>query len=637
MSLKRVREDSQASSLGSAEQPGQKPGADASGLQPFGVTTPDNTSRQLFARPLGRLVEDRSRISETRYFGPTSLNYLMLEFGDLISHQVSLDFQAWGDTGVLIQDRINAFVGCSKSKLRTGVISPPTGPPLAILDAMTDPYFANVNPSFPIWKKDKFLEMVDSLRHPSNRAESRWASIVCCNNVILLSLNADSVRSVQRKMAQSGMTGNVSSLDSDLIAGFLANSKCAVENLGLVSPCLVNLQALLSLCVVAREHLPLHTVEHLFAQTVRCAEAIGIFQWRHLQSQLGESEFEEYKNVAHCLYILDKNICWTAGISPKLLESDVQLDLTPRDRTFETLARQAELAAIQEAIYFQLYASQVKARTEDQVRQVVTPLWQRLEKWLAKSEVNLDATKSQPQSCPTHTALAFQTLSTQLLLISPYRKHPDAMFRQRASVAETCLKLLLSLWTSAKESPKHTSVPLLIASCPPLYLLEICAAIIKDNSSDSNKHLVLGFANLVNAITGFGEEVTYKKRLCDMLSILKDAITAADALGKRQRGTTSLEYPSPPSSNDRGAQKRKDAASTETPAEGDGSSLQAGRAARGAQNFDGSEFSFSAWWGPEARISPVDLGEGDVQSNSADNYCSFDETMGGDGLDTWMQ
>ncbi|KAG5932551.1 hypothetical protein E4U53_001269 [Claviceps sorghi] len=631
------------SSLGFTEKPRQESGADAFGLQPPGATAPENALRQLFARPLGRVVESGSHIFGTRYFGPTSLDCLMLEFGDLISHRISLDSQAWGDAGVLIRDKIDAFVGCPKSKLRTGVISAPTGPPLAILDAMIDPYFTNVNPSFPIWKKDKFLEMVDSLRHTSSCAESRWAPIICCNNVILLTLNADSMRSVQRKMAQSGMIGNVSSLDSDLIAGFLANSKCAIENLGLVSPCLINLQALLSLCLVAQEHLPLHTVEHLFAQTVRCAEAIGIFQWRHLQSQLTESEFEEYKNVAHCLYILDKNICWTAGISPKLLESQVQLDLTPGNQTFETLARQAELAAIQEAIYFQLYATQVKARTEEQVRQVVIPLWQRLENWLAKSDVSLEATtKTQPQSCPTHIALAFQTLSTKLLLISPYREHPDAMFRQRKSIAEKCLKLLLSLWASTRDSVKHTSVPLynwsssLIASCPPLYLLEICAGIIKDNSSDSGKDLVLGFANLTNAITGFGEEMAYKKRLYDMLSILIDAMAAADALGKRRKRTTSLEYPTPSSSNYREAQKRKDTGSTETPAEGHGSSLHAEKAGQGGQNFDSSEFPFSAWFEPEARISPVDFGDGDVQSRSGDNYCSFDEMMVRDGLDTWM-
>ncbi|KAG6161946.1 hypothetical protein E4U11_003032 [Claviceps purpurea] len=92
---------------------------------------------------------------------------------------------------------------------------------------MIDPYFATVNLKFPIWDKSKFQAMVDSLRQDSTCPESRWAGNVCCNSLVLFTLHADSVRSVRRKMAQSGVTKSVSSLDSDLVAGFLANSKHA--------------------------------------------------------------------------------------------------------------------------------------------------------------------------------------------------------------------------------------------------------------------------------------------------------------------------------------------------------------------------------------------------------------------------
>ncbi|KAG5979867.1 hypothetical protein E4U55_004669 [Claviceps digitariae] len=615
-SLKRTREESQNSPSGFSER--QKSTGDNSYAQVSGTATPDSTSGPLFTRPLGRLVEVQGSIPGTRYFGPTSLDCLMLEFGDFITQHISLDTHEWRVAGALLHERIHSFAGCTERKLLNDTVSRPTRPPLAILDALIDPYFANINPSFPIWNKDEFRKMVDILRH-STCPDFQWASIVCCNNLILLTLNADSLCSVQQKMAHSGVSENASSLDCDLVAGFLANAKCAVENLGVVLPCLINLQALLSLCVVAQEHLQLHTLVYLFTQTMHCAEAIGVFQWRRYRSQLTKSKCQEYRNMAHCLYILDKKICWMAGVSPRIAASEVQLDLTTQDKSFERLTAQTELAGILETIYLDLYSSQVGPRTEDQVRQVVAPIWQRLEDWLAKSVVDLDATKSQPGSHPEQAVLLFQTLCAKLLLISPYKEHPDAMFQQRSSIAEMCMRILLALWTSALDPSRHISVPRLVLSWPPLCLLETCESLIKDTSSDSGEDLMLGFANLLSAMTGSGQEMSYSKRLYELSSILMATVEAAKAVGKRQKTTPSPDYLSPPAIryHDFDMDGHRESGQAETPVGGRRMALYAGNAGQG-DHFEALEFvGFSDWddCGAGALITPTSFG------NNTNDYC----------------
>jgi hypothetical protein len=170
----------------------------------------------------------------------------MLDFGDFISNCIDPDVPRLRDARLSIQGRIDSFVNIEHGKIPSRVVLAPTEPPLAILEGMIDGYFSNINPQFPIWSKTTFQKIVTSLREHTTCAEDQWASIVCCNNLILINLTTDAVHSVQRRMAQSGSTESFPSMESDLIARFLANSKRAMENLGLISPRLINLQALLS-------------------------------------------------------------------------------------------------------------------------------------------------------------------------------------------------------------------------------------------------------------------------------------------------------------------------------------------------------------------------------------------------------
>lgn len=309
----------------------------------------------------------------------------------------------------------------------------------------------------------------------------------------------------------------------------------------------------------------------LFTLAAQCAKSIGIHQWQCFRGQLSAEDAQERRNVSYCLYILDKAVCWTIGTSPSIPISDVQIDSTlmsPDDSTTALLVAKAELATIEETIYLGIYASQVKARTEDQVRQLVSRVSRRLENWLANSGTDLNEVENGLESSPSKVELAIDFLCAQLLLLWPYKEHPDIMFQQRTEIAQRCMRLLLRLWSSASDQGHRVALPRLvshsllllatvqseesvkltrqilcslIASHPPLYLHEICVHILSGQGQDSDTDLLRNFIEMLQTITDSREGESYNKRLCHMSLILMDVIAATSTQCKRRKKGLILE------------------------------------------------------------------------------------------------
>jgi len=215
--------------------------------------------------------------------------------------------------------------------------------------------------------------------------------------------------------------------------------------------------------MVAQEYLSTGLSETILVLAARCAKSIGINQWQCLQGQLSDEDVQERRNISYCLYILDKAVCWTAGSTPSIPNSDVHIDsilMSSDDSTTANLVAKAELAKIEETIYLELYASQVKPRTEDQVRRLASRISQRLQGWLADFGIDLDEVESVPESSASKVELAIGFLCAQLLFIWPFKGHPDAIFRQSQKIAKRCMRLLLRLWHSPLDSGYHTVFPL---------------------------------------------------------------------------------------------------------------------------------------------------------------------------------
>ncbi|KAG5996956.1 hypothetical protein E4U52_005336 [Claviceps spartinae] len=183
-------------------------------------------------------------------------------------------------------------------------------------------------------------------------------------------------------------------------------------------------QAMVDSIRVPRHYL--HMLEELFTHTARCAQATGILQWCRIRGRLRESGFQEYNELAHCLYILDKKGCWTAGVPPRI-PAEVQLSLAAlyTDKVLEALALWAELAEIEEIIYRNLYTrSSVEPKTKfgNPLRQYGSSL-----------EIDWPSrtwrTRPRPRSntIPQKAALVFQALSAILALMSAHREQPGAI------------------------------------------------------------------------------------------------------------------------------------------------------------------------------------------------------------------
>ena len=170
----------------------------------------------------------------------------MLDMKDIITEGLEFETQTLRECVLQAQRKIDLLVGQGEDELIKDR-SPPTVPPFAILDAMVEPYFASISYHVPIWTRERFNRIATALRQ-SIPSEQDLASIICCNNLILMALSANSLCSHRGESLQTNQARKTSSFDFDVIAGFLNNAKRALKNIDqIVSPRLINVQALLSL------------------------------------------------------------------------------------------------------------------------------------------------------------------------------------------------------------------------------------------------------------------------------------------------------------------------------------------------------------------------------------------------------
>lgn len=209
-------------------------------------STSSSSSTKTFNGPSPRILASENG-QDARYFAPTSLESMMLTIKDELAHGVNLNNNHVTKDSILqAQRKIDLLVGKEQSDLAGGM-SPPTISSFAILDAMITPFFTSIHPHFPIWIKNGFLQMVDSLRR-SSPSKRDLASVICCNNLVLMAMSAESLASLKRESMQANETQNSLSMDFDIMEGFLTNAKRAVRNMDqLIAPRLTNVQALLSL------------------------------------------------------------------------------------------------------------------------------------------------------------------------------------------------------------------------------------------------------------------------------------------------------------------------------------------------------------------------------------------------------
>ncbi|KAI0900049.1 fungal-specific transcription factor domain-containing protein [Annulohypoxylon nitens] len=502
-------------------------------------TSPTSCESPIFKRPLGHFLRSQNGENTERYFDPTSLESLLYSIRDsLLEPLVSggSENQSVRESALLAQQKLDRLLNREETTIRNGIL--PTAPPISILKAMVEPYFSTINSHFPIWTKESFMEIVAALQETES-SDQDLGRIVCSNNVILMTLAANLLQPPPHpdKSSRSRSTRGASSIDLDLTKGFLANARRAIEHADvLLTPRLINVQALLSLCIVAQEYMASAVFMRLFNMTAQCAKSIGLHNWERCSR---EQDTRERQYVSYCLYILDKTVCWTTGACNSIPTSDIYIE-TPESSNGMTMNNhiaKAKLAEIQEEIYLEIYTLRAPARTENQARLIMSQYNQKLQDWLVESSKDQEDPSSVADLRPMlKVELTVGCACTQLLYVWPWREHPDAM-AQRVEISRRCMKLMLRLWSCSAELGHQGILPRVIASYPPLYLYEIYSHLLDggEGQDSSDLELLKSFIEMLQSVADLQEENSYNSRLCEVSSILMDVVSAKNTQHKRRK------------------------------------------------------------------------------------------------------
>ncbi|KAF5575848.1 fungal specific transcription factor [Fusarium pseudocircinatum] len=254
--------------------------------------------------------------------------------------------------------------------------SPPTTPPLGILQPMIDQYFDNINRHMPIWSRDRFQDFIADTQLASTD-QPHAARVIFCNSLAILILTA--------KLASSSTNSgpNWSSIDLELVKYFLSNATWAVHNLHeLMTHRLSNIQALLSLHLVAQIHWGSERASLFLTLATAGAKPLGLYQLESFQGYT-QDEMQERKNLFLCLYILDKTRCWIDGQPPQVPLWHPEVLLSRSGIDLGLLAR-AELSHIEETIFLQLYSDVSGDQPSKGVNQIASNLTQMLQRFSAE-------------------------------------------------------------------------------------------------------------------------------------------------------------------------------------------------------------------------------------------------------------
>ncbi|EAW17346.1 Zn(II)2Cys6 transcription factor [Aspergillus fischeri NRRL 181] len=248
----------------------------------------------------------------------------------------------------------------------------PSLPPRALLETCLETYFACLSPFLPIYDRQSVISAIEEQYGPSiNRPDPAW--VISFNNILLQTLDARYSAATRA----GSITHNI--LEEELIKSLLLNYRRGYNNFErLLRPQLANVQALLSMALIALKYFSLATFETVFAQACQLAKSIGLHQ------SSSDSENAEQIDLWWSLFIIDKHASFMAG-KPCLLPSyDCGLPFPaansehiPRDQRSAHIS----LARIQEDVYQHLYSAQTAHKGRDYILRQAQQINRTLDEW----------------------------------------------------------------------------------------------------------------------------------------------------------------------------------------------------------------------------------------------------------------
>ncbi|OCL12672.1 hypothetical protein AOQ84DRAFT_311826 [Glonium stellatum] len=253
-------------------------------------------------------------------------------------------------------------------------------PPRSILEIFLETYLTDLNPVFPIFDKRDLLVAISEQYSPNTPMDPAWAA--CFNNIILETLTAKAGADCKPGSALRN------TMDDGLLMSFLMNAqRCYVNFDKLLKPRLVNVQALLSMALIALKYYRYAIFEIIFSQACEIAKIIGLHQQAH-QTSRGDATDTQRRNVFWALFIIDKQQSLISGKNCHLhnFDCDVPLpDAIPEAPLNNIFIGSIKLACIQEDIYRSLYSAESKRISSTQLQNRVDNLMRRLRHWSSEN------------------------------------------------------------------------------------------------------------------------------------------------------------------------------------------------------------------------------------------------------------
>ncbi|KAF4506549.1 hypothetical protein G6O67_006622 [Ophiocordyceps sinensis] len=465
-------------------------------------------------KPGSRRFVHKGEGSWERYTGPTALGSLICDANEFILDPL-LDSggPAARDAASYAHELLDALFGAGPGPETGQDDVPPELPPMAMVEAMMEPYFETINVHVPIWTRSSFRKLGDLYQASGGGEDSAY--IVCANNLVLLALTAQSVRLQCRRRADTSMVGHrTSTMELDLIRTFLLNARRALNIMDqLFTPSLANIQAFLSMCLVAQQYFGEDTLAFLVRQAVHLAQSAGLcFSLSSEEaSTIGLVDAEERRNMLRSLCILSASASWWSGIGSNILWAEVAAASTkgfigtagsPVESPGDLRCRLA-LARIEDELFKLAYSPAHGGKQPYEIKHGVGMLLKQLEEWWSdfgdghelprRPTLEWDDDFLASASCISiEGAIRLHTLRILMKwsLSDGYDESCGTLTDSRC-----CLRLFIRALLGGESDLEHyAALPRLLTMYPPVAFLHLSIHVVRNRGSSTTTNTDGGLA-----------------------------------------------------------------------------------------------------------------------------------------------
>ncbi|OTA88250.1 hypothetical protein M434DRAFT_399084, partial [Hypoxylon sp. CO27-5] len=326
-----------------------------------------------------------------------------------------------------------------KQPVVTSDHGPITTPPRFLVDLFVDGFLRNVNCGTPIFDEISLRQAIEA--HYSGELSdenSAWALIF--NNIVVLMLGLEA-------QAARASHSNSRNMNDDLIPSFLRNCDRALANLGpLILPSLVNVQALLTLALVARQLYGNIMFERVCHAACQVGRTLGLPRSKCSENST-DGNSAERERLFRVLYALDKQRVFASGQPCDLYSFDSDLVLTPAfeyDSPIRKLNNAFDhMMEIWEEIYLALYSSRAVASGKAHRVRHARRLAQLIDEWYEQHQKLMEATfmDDTAELGNLQLELKYCYHVTQVLILCHDRQNGCTQ-RQLRDHDRTCLRLM---------------------------------------------------------------------------------------------------------------------------------------------------------------------------------------------------